>query len=103
MIVVCLAGLTACAQETSPPADATAGFCVGLDKTHPADARATVRFTRGDVTFGSINIAVTGPVEVPVTPGEVTVYVDDTVAATMTVSAGNTVYARTGTGCPATL
>lgn len=103
VLSVCLGGLTACAQEATPPvADATAGFCVGIDKGHPANSHATVTFKRGDQTLWTVRTMVTGPVAVPVTPGEVTVYVDETAAATLTVSAGNKTYASSGTGCPTT-
>lgn len=103
-LTVCLGGLAACAQEAaSPAADATAGFCVGIDKAHPANARATVTFKRGGQTLGTVSNVVTGPVTVSVTPGEVTIYVDDKAAATLTVSAGTKAYASSGTGCPTTL
>ena len=103
-LTACLGCLAACSQEAAEPAaDATAGFCVGIDKAHPADARATVTFKRGQHILGTVSNVVTGPVTVAVTPGEVTVFVDDAAAATLTVSAGNKVYARSGTGCPANL
>jgi molybdopterin-binding protein len=104
LITMCVGGLVACGHDSEPPApNATAGFCVGVDGAHPAQARATVTFTRGDQILGTVSNVVTGPVSVPVTPGEVSVYVDDTSAASLSVSAGGQVYATSGVGCPATL
>jgi hypothetical protein len=104
VLAVALGGLAACTQESAPPVtDATAGFCVGIDKAHPANGRATVTFKRGNETLGTVSNVVTGPVAVSVTPGQVTVYVDATAAVTLTASAGNSAYATSGTGCPATL
>jgi hypothetical protein len=101
---LCLGGLTACGREAAPPApDATAGFCVGVDKAHPANDRATVTFKRLDQILGTVSNVVTGPVSLRVTPGQVTVYVDETATATSSVSAGNRVYASSGAGCPASL
>jgi hypothetical protein len=101
-IMVCATGLAGCALVSAPPADgARAGFCVGIDKEHPADSRTTVTFVRGGQTLGMVGNVVTGPVSIPVTPGEVTVLVDGKAATTMTVSSGSTAYATSGTGCPA--
>ena len=101
---VCLGGLTACAREDAPPvADARVGFCVGIDKAHPADGRATVTFKRGDEILGEVSNVVTGAVSIPVTPGEVTVYVDGTEVVSLGVLAGGKAYSSSGTGCPATL
>ncbi len=103
-LAVCAGGLAACAQDPAPPvADARAGFCVGVDESHAAGARTTVTFMRGDETLVKVSGVVMASVSVPVTPGEVTVLADGTVMAILTVTAGNKVYATSGTGCPATL
>ncbi|MBI1378055.1 MAG: hypothetical protein GC157_11330 [Frankiales bacterium] len=100
---VCACGLAACAQETTPLPDATVGYCVGVDEQHPADARVTVSFRRGDQTLGFVGNVVTGTSAVGVTPGPVEVYVDDVRVGTLTVSAGSRAYATSGTGCPSTM
>lgn len=101
---VCLGGLVACARAEAPPvSDARVGFCVGIDEAHPADGRATVTFKRGDEVLGVISNVVTGSVSMPVTPGEVTVYVDGTEVVSLGVLAGGKAYSSSGTGCPATL
>jgi len=103
-LTVFACGLAGCAQrEAAPVASATAGFCVGVDKDHAADARTTVTFLRGDQTLGMVGNVVTGPVAIPVTPGKVQILVDGKAAATLTLSPGSSAYATSGTGCPATL
>ncbi len=102
-LAVCVSALGGCAQAEAPTvADARAGFCVGVDETHPANGRATVTFMRGDQTLGMVGNVVTGPVSVPVTPGEVQVLVDGKATATLTLSSGSSAYATSGKGCPAT-
>jgi hypothetical protein len=103
-LTVCLSALTGCAREETPPvADATAGYCVGIDKAHPADAPTTVTFRRGDQTLGKVGNVVTGTSSIRVTPGEVQILVDGRAATTMTLSSSGIGYATSGTGCPATL
>ena len=104
VVTLVVAGLAGCGQQTEAPAStARVGFCVGVDKSHPAGATATVTFKRGDAILGEAGGAAGGSVSIPVSPGGVTVYVDGEVAATLSVSAGGVVYATSGTGCPASM
>ena len=103
-LTVFACGVAGCAQEEAAPvANATAGFCVGIDQDHAANTRTTVTFMRGGQTLGTVGNVVTGPVAIRVTPGKVQVLVDGKDMATLTLSPGVRVYSTSGTGCPATL
>ena len=92
LVTACLVGLAACARGEERSAwwpTNELGFCVGVDAAHPADGRATVTFKRGDEVLGEmISNVVTGSVSMPVTPGEVTVYVDGAEVVSLGVLAG---------------
>ncbi|HET7901711.1 MAG TPA: hypothetical protein VFL59_11035 [Candidatus Nanopelagicales bacterium] len=103
VLVVVLAG---CSGEGSPPAASTSaatgrvGFCVGIDAAHPAGSRVTVVFKRGSETLGSIDSQAAILVSIAVTPGKVSITVDDVEMSVLGVGAGGTAYASSGTGCP---
>jgi hypothetical protein len=104
VVLLSVAGLTACSHDAGGQQAATTSsrvaYCVGVDKAHAEGSSVMVSFMRGSAILGQVGGAVTGPVSVGVTPGDVTVVVDGKNVATMTVGLGTTAYATSGTGCP---
>jgi hypothetical protein len=95
--------LVGCSRGTETEASARVGYCPGIDAEHPPGSQAQIEFKRDAVVLGSISVPVTGTGSLPVTPGDVQVFVDGEQVATMMTTPGTTVYAKLGTGCPDSL
>lgn len=102
VVVLAPAATAACSASRDAPA-ARVGYCQGVDADHREGDRVEIAFTRGAETLGEVGVPVTGAAAVPVTPGDVVVLVDGVDVAHMTTTDGTTVYAHSGTGCPAAL